>query len=189
MNQNTNQYQARAAIKTARAQIPTPQQQYTLNLGTQIYLDQNVHAIQAFEVKACEKYQTRIVSANFSNPDKTSMTINNYVNRITQGKISKLTDPGDVTNAVMLLVNALYFRGYWSHQFPKEKSHIGGFYLAPGQAVQVPFMATTEWYYYVESETLDSKIIRIPFKVTQHNLIFELFNLKMYFVYRERSFL
>ncbi|XP_065165118.1 uncharacterized protein [Atheta coriaria] len=178
VNQNTNQYQARAAIKTARAQIPTPQQQYTLNLGTQIYLDQNVHAIQAFEVKACEKYQTRIVSANFSNPDKTSMTINNYVNRITQGKISKLTDPGDVTNAVMLLVNALYFRGYWSHQFPKEKSHIGGFYLAPGQAVQVPFMATTEWYYYVESETLDSKIIRIPFKGKKFSMIIILPNAK-----------
>lgn len=66
----------------------------------------------------------------------------------------------------MLICNALYFKGSWRHQFSKSLTRSGGFYISPTEIVEVPLMETTDTFYFFESQDLDAKIIRLPYKVS-----------------------
>ena len=46
-------------------------------------------------------------------------------------------------NTVMLLINAIYFKGKWKSQFDKEKTVQGSFYKPDGVTIQVPMMKQT----------------------------------------------
>lgn len=73
---------------------------------------------------------------------------------------------GDLEDAIMIIANAIYFKGTWRHQFPKNNTAVGGFYVSPSEIVNVPYMTTTDAFYYFESNDLDAKILRLPYKVT-----------------------
>lgn len=69
----------------------------------------------------------------------------------------------------MLIANAVYFKGTWRHQFPKNDSFFGNFYLINDDdilTVIVPYMTNEEQFYYVESQNFDAKFLRLPYKVS-----------------------
>lgn len=71
----------------------------------------------------------------------------------------------NVKDSLLMVVNALYFKGFWDVQFPKSKTHSGGFYVSPDHTLSVQYMSTTGRYFYSDSKELDAKLLRIPFKV------------------------
>lgn len=71
----------------------------------------------------------------------------------------------ELDGALMILANAIYFKGTWRHQFPKNLTRPGGFYVATKEVVPVEYMMTSDTFYYIESRTLNSRILRLPYKV------------------------
>lgn len=74
----------------------------------------------------------------------------------------------ELKDTIMLIANAVYFKGAWRHQFPKNQSFIGNFYLIHDDdilTVSVPYMTTEQTFYYVETQNFDAKILRLPYKV------------------------
>lgn len=67
----------------------------------------------------------------------------------------------------MLITNAIYFKGTWRHKFPKNQTHMGGFYVSPNDIVYVPYMSTINNFFFHPSMDLDAKILRLPYKVNQ----------------------
>lgn len=88
-----------------------------------------------------------------------------WVNNITQGNIPRMIeDDSTIKDSLMLVVNALYFKGTWRHKyFLPENTHTGRFYTDGDKSVNVEFMHTTSRLYYSESPELDAKILRIPY--------------------------
>lgn len=69
-------------------------------------------------------------------------TINAWVKDATNGKITSIVD--DLSpDLVMLLVNAIYFKGDWREAFPKGATKVAPFTTARGATVQVPMMSRT----------------------------------------------
>jgi len=66
-------------------------------------------------------------------------TINKWANDNTNGKIPKVLDEIS-QDAVMFLMNALYFKGDWSYQFDKSKTSDRPFYPDNGSEVSVSTM-------------------------------------------------
>lgn len=66
---------------------------------------------------------------------------------------------------VMLLANAIYFKGIWRYPFPKNETCIGGFYPTPSIKIYLPYMVATNSFYFFESPALEAKILRLPYKV------------------------
>ncbi|XP_017772391.1 PREDICTED: uncharacterized protein LOC108559574 [Nicrophorus vespilloides] len=151
---------------------------YTLKLGTRVFLDEKIQPQQLFQAKACEKYRTKIEPTNFADAQRASNTINAWVDKLTMGRINKLVTPDDVNNAVMFIANAIYFKGFWYHQFPKNETKTGGFYLTPKNTIQVEYMANTDVYFFTHSKELDAKLIRIPYKGLKFSMIIMLPNAK-----------
>jgi serine protease inhibitor len=69
-----------------------------------------------------------------------SGTINAWVNDATAGRISTIVDPPIPDDMIMYLVNAIYFKGTWTHRFDPARTSAQPFFLEGGGTVQAPLM-------------------------------------------------
>ncbi len=81
---------------------------------------------------------------DFLNPS-TLQTINQWVNENTNSKIPKILDEIE-PNAVLFLINAIYFKGSWQTEFDPSDTRDGPFHLVDGSTKQVPMMSRTGQY-------------------------------------------
>jgi serpin B len=106
------------------------------------------------------KYFNALVSElNFNDPVSFEI-INNWVNQNTNGKIEKILDsiPPD---AVMYLINAIYFNGTWKFEFDKEETKVDEFNLLNGEKIDTDMMVQTNDFNYYINEDLQA--IELPY--------------------------
>jgi serine protease inhibitor len=81
-------------------------------------------------------------------------TINAWVDRSTNGRIEEIVPeriPGD---AVMYLINAIYFKGDWTERFDRDKTRDGTFTRADGSTKTIPMMTREGgFHYYADAES------------------------------------
>ncbi|KAL1492979.1 hypothetical protein ABEB36_011131 [Hypothenemus hampei] len=149
-----------------------PTNENRLSLSTKIFLDSEVKIKDVFAQKVRTLYGIDVESTNFSDTQTTSDKINKWASEFTMGEINRLTDPGDVQDMMLLLANAIYFKGVWRHQFLKNATFVSGFYNTPFSKIYIPYMTTTNKFYYFESQLLEAKILRMPYKNSQFSMFF-----------------
>ncbi|KAM3956464.1 serine protease inhibitor 2-like [Aphomia sociella] len=137
--------------------------EYILNLGSRIYLEQSIVPKQKFAAIAKDFYDTELKRTNFSETAVASKEINDWVTNVTHGRITNLVDHDDLASAVILILNTLFFKGSWRHQFSPNATKPGNFYVSPSEAKLVPMMKIKERFYYVETTKYDAKILRMPY--------------------------
>lgn len=71
----------------------------------------------------------------------------------------------DVARSVILLINTIYFNGYWSKPFAENDTTVREFSVSSKASVSVPFMTKTDDFFYSESSELEAKLLRLPYKV------------------------
>ncbi|XP_047350131.1 uncharacterized protein LOC124949306 [Vespa velutina] len=139
--------------------------QYELNIGTRIYVDTSISTRQRYAAIVETFYGVNLINANLSDTRSITEKVNSWVKNVTHGNIGKLIeDENNLKDSVMLVVNALFFKGTWRRQFFSSKNtYIGKFFTSTNNSVAVPFMSTINRFYYSESPELDAKILRIPY--------------------------
>ncbi|XP_045481195.1 uncharacterized protein LOC123685563 [Harmonia axyridis] len=157
---------------------PVERKEYVLNLGTRIFMDSSISPQPQFAERAKQNYQTDIKLLDFNNRTTSAFHINDWVSNITNRKIPSLVTEDELDKEIMLLVNALYFKGSWRHEFPKNRTEIGGFFVSKTDVVDVPLMRTTDKFFYFEATNLDAKILRLPYKGNKYAMFIVLPNSK-----------
>ncbi|XP_012528497.1 uncharacterized protein LOC105832254 [Monomorium pharaonis] len=145
--------------------LQTPSPTYTLNLGSRIYIDNNVLTRQRYAATVKSFYNTDVINANLSDTHAIATKVNSWVNNITNGHIEKMIDDEKgLKDSVMLVVNGLFFKGAWRRKyFSPENTRVSKFHINVNDSVDVPYMHTLGRFYYTESSRLDAKILRIPY--------------------------
>lgn len=89
-------------------------------------------------------------------------TVNAWVNEKTRGKIPTILRPENITpQTILVLVNAIYFKGLWEKPFPKAATAPQPFYLLDGSAKPHPMMSRSARFRYYEDAALQA--IRLPY--------------------------
>ncbi|XP_043481422.1 uncharacterized protein LOC122510672 [Leptopilina heterotoma] len=149
---------------------------YTLNVGTRIYVDSALQLRQRYSAIVKMFYSTDVVSANLTDTHAVADNINNWVNNITESNIQKIIeDESTLRDSVMVVVNALFFKGTWDrHPFSLKATRIGKFYSTETYSVDVPMMHSYARFYYSSSSEseLDAKILRIPYSGQKYAMYF-----------------
>jgi serpin B len=73
-------------------------------------------------------------------PLEDAQTVNCWVSEATHNKITSIVDQNSVSNTLLLLINAIYFKGMWQVPFDKSMTTMLPFYTLNGTACQVPLM-------------------------------------------------
>jgi len=87
-------------------------------------------------------------------------TINAWIEDATAGKITNMIGriPPDV---VMYLINAIYFKGEWTHRFSEDESRDEDFILETGGEKKVPMMHMEEEFRYARAAAYG--MLRLPY--------------------------
>ncbi|PWT89470.1 MAG: proteinase inhibitor I4 serpin [Acidobacteria bacterium] len=104
-------------------------------------------------------YGAEVSSLNFDDPGSVQM-INTWVKTKTRGKIDKIIDQIDAAS-VLFLINAVYFKGTWTHQFQADQTKNDTFTTASGTQKQVPFMHQQHSFRYYEEP--DFQAMSLPY--------------------------
>ena len=98
-------------------------------------------------------YGAAAQEVDFKAAEKARQTINAWVEKETRGKIQDLIPP-DVLDAmtVLVLTNAIYFKGAWAMPFDERGTEDAPFTLLSGEKVTVPMMRRTEEFGYLKGE-------------------------------------
>jgi serpin B len=110
-------------------------------------------------------YGAGLRELDFTTPDlaeKARGIINGWVEKKTKDKIKDLIGEGAVNDAVLVLTNAIYFKGYWQIQFDKKNTKDRDFNISSEKKVQVPMMYLKDDFKYWGDENL--QVIELPYK-------------------------
>ncbi len=104
-------------------------------------------------------YSSEVRGIDFSAPEAVG-TINGWIKDATRGKIKKMLDsiPED---AVMYLINAIYFKGNWTYPFDENVTADEDFFLIDGSTKKVPMMSQQEEFLYCRGDNFSG--IRLPY--------------------------
>ncbi|MBO1910244.1 serpin family protein, partial [Microvirga sp. 3-52] len=92
---------------------------------------------------------------------KSPEQINKWVKEATNDKIEKIVDSPLDADLVAVLINAIYFKGSWTHEFDKNETKSRPFHIRDGSVKIIPLMTMTEEFSYLENE--DFQAISLPY--------------------------
>jgi serpin B len=109
-----------------------------LALANAIWYKQGYQVYAPFKEIAQRYYRAEVAALDMGNPNSVNM-INNWIARQTNNLIRDMLD-NIPANAVMYLVNAIYFKADWTYNFPKANTKKEKFTLRGGQEIMVDMM-------------------------------------------------
>ena len=126
-----------------------------LTIANSLWARQGVPFKQDFLRRNTQFFSAEISTLDFNDPSASS-TINKWVETNTNGKIEKIVDDAIDPSMVLLLMNAIYFKGTWEREFDPLETREGPFHLATGDIKQVPMMRQQRWYPYYRGENFQA---------------------------------
>ncbi|XP_041648098.1 leukocyte elastase inhibitor-like [Cheilinus undulatus] len=148
------------------AELNNPDKEYTLSTANRLYGEQTLNFSQDYLDVLTEHYRAAVERVDFKqNAEGVRVNINDWVEKETNNKIKNLLAEGTVTRqTVLVLVNAIYFKGTWKQQFKKEKSYDGLFRINKNENKPVTMMSQTARFNYYDDKDLQVMVLEMPYK-------------------------
>lgn len=127
-----------AAYQTWLRVMPNLDPAVTARMANSIWYREGFPVRPPFLATCTDYYQSEVAALNFADPAAVS-TINNWVSSATEGRIQNMLD-NIPDNAVMYLINAIYFKGDWKTPYDPKNTFQAPFYRTDGATVQMDLM-------------------------------------------------
>jgi len=102
-------------------------------------------------------------------PKKAASQINQWVGQQTQGMIQHIADPRTLdASTSSVLVNAIYFQGFWSSKFKKRHTKPLPFYITRRTYVKAPMMYQEARFLYYYNRRM--KVLELPYKGDRYGM-------------------
>ena len=144
--------------------------QAQLNIVNDMWGQQGYGFLQAYRQRLLDA-GSKLHELDFTgNPEQARETINDYIEKQTQGRIENLMPHGSVTSIVrQVLTNAVYFKARWDNVFSPLATTPQSFTLPNGKVVEVPTMHQTCAFSYAENEQL--QILRMGYDRCAYEMV------------------
>ena len=139
----------------------------------------NYSVKRSFNDVATKSFASEAQTLDFSQKIESASTINQWVESNTNNKIKDLISSDSLgSDTRMVLVNAIYFKGFWTYQFNPKNTFKAPFYLNDQDTVEVDFMKTKNYFKYGSLPDLDATAIELPYKDSDITMLIILPNTK-----------
>ncbi|XP_066945268.1 LOW QUALITY PROTEIN: leukocyte elastase inhibitor-like [Macrobrachium rosenbergii] len=100
---------------------------------------------------------------NFYDAKNAAGAMNAFVKETTRGLISNIVTEDMVAEANMVLINAVYFKGFWKQEFKKSNTNKKDFFVAPSNKISIDMMSQVSDFKYGESRQLGARVLELPY--------------------------
>src|SRR5438477_9714719 len=116
-----------------------------LNIANSLWCQQGYSFLPDFLMLTRDFYRAEARIVDFvRNSEAARREINSWVANATQDKIQDLLHEGDLKpNTLLVLCNAVYFKGKWIHRFDAKATQPAPFFITSDRQVQTPLMSQT----------------------------------------------
>jgi serine protease inhibitor len=139
-----------------------------LAIANAIWYKQEYQVQPPFKQTARDYYKAEIAGLDMLNPNSVNI-INNWIAQQTNNLIRDMLDKIP-SNAVMYLVNAIYFKADWKYQFDASKTKKEPFYPSPGNSVQVDMMDLYQRATFRSYFGQNYRYFEIPYSTGQYSM-------------------
>jgi len=138
-----------------------------MSIANSIWYKQTFKVEQDFIDINQNYFYAEVSPLDFNDPDAVT-TINNWVGNKTNDKITEILDaiPAD---AVMYLINAIYFKGIWKYEFDESDTEEKPFYLSDGTTKDVPMMVQEGTFNYFSNDILQA--VEMPYGAGNYSMV------------------
>lgn len=137
---------------------------YQLGVADALWAEKDFTFLDAFLNLTATDYGAGFQRVDFKTaPEAARATIDKWVARKTEDKITQLIGPGVLTPSTRLvLTNAIYFKGAWQTPFNKQATKVEDFQLSATTSVKAPLMHLTGRFNYFDGGTFQA--VELPYK-------------------------
>jgi serpin B len=123
-----------------------------LSVANGVWKQQGHPFLPAFLEVARQQYQANVKEADFvTGAEAAREEINRWVAQETKEKIQQVLPPGSLNDiTLMVLANAIYFKGAWAQPFEESESSVLPFYISRGRQVDALLMHQVKEVRYAE---------------------------------------
>ena len=122
--------------------LPTLDDVTTVNIANSLWVKNEFPVLEDFIAVNRQFFDATTDNVDMADP-ATADLINQWAADHTNNLIKHVVDPTDISNCVMLLANALYFKSTWSTPFEESVTRDAEFYPLTSSVTKVPTMRGT----------------------------------------------
>ncbi|XP_068084204.1 leukocyte elastase inhibitor isoform X1 [Anabrus simplex] len=138
----------------------------TLEIANKIYIEKTFNVKDEFRQSTATYFQSDAEAVDIkTDAENVRIAVNDWAAGKTHDKIKDLLAPGTLTaDVVMVLLNAIYFKGLWKTPFDKDFTYNRNFYLDNGSSKSVPMMNLNKYFPYAELYEENLRALKLPYQ-------------------------
>ena len=146
-------------------------QDYQLMMANALWLQKDYRFLPAYLKQVESDYDAAFERVDFIKETEASrQKINQWIEDKTNNKIKELLQKGALNEQTRLvLTNAIYFKGDWARQFPKDNTKETPFYINKSDTIHVPMMYHKERFKFADRG--DVLLLELPYKGKSLNML------------------
>uniref|UniRef100_A0ABI0NMA9 Serpin domain-containing protein n=1 Tax=Bos taurus TaxID=9913 RepID=A0ABI0NMA9_BOVIN len=146
---------------------------YELSVANRLYGEKEFRFLQVSFLVCHKFYLASVESADFKNAaEESRKMINSWVESQTNERIKDLFPKDSLdSSTVLVLVNAVYFKGQWNQKFKEENTVEEKFWLNKDESKPVQMMKQTNSFNFMSLEDVQAKILEIPYKGSELSMM------------------
>ncbi|XP_069767269.1 heparin cofactor 2-like [Narcine bancroftii] len=141
----------------------------TLKDFSGVYIKEGLRIRETFQEGLRRYYGAHAQSVDFSGPQLVAK-LNQLVSRATKGKLQDVVGEID-PQTVMLIFQAVHFKGLWEHKFIKSKTTMLHFHTSRTEVVKVPMMYIRTTFLAATDHTHECDIVSLPYSANASMLV------------------
>ncbi|XP_058069315.1 serpin-ZX-like [Magnolia sinica] len=146
-----------------------------LSFANSVWIEQSFSLKPAFRDIVNSIYKAEARAVNFRmKGDEAIKEVNTWAENVTHGLITEILPSGPTyESTVLVLANALYFKGAWNEKFNASETIQREFYLLDGNSVQVDFMTSKMKQFVCSFDGF--KVLKLPYQRGQDKRQFAMY--------------
>ncbi|XP_069752957.1 serpin I2-like [Narcine bancroftii] len=157
--------------------ISTGCEKYKLKLANAAFIQHGYRLSQQYLQNNQDFFDNTVKTVNFQDFVSTANIINTWVANQTNGKVKNLVSSHSFSSLTkFVLVNAIYFKGTWSHTFNAKNTRLMEFVKQDGSVVEIPMMyqqMTCQFGYFTAGE-IKYQVVELPYSGDEASIIMAL---------------
>ena len=139
----------------------------TLEIANSLWQRTGFTVYDSYKSRIATYFDGEVSELDFGSPNALE-TINSWIENKTHGKVQDMLDYIP-SNAVLYLINAIYFKGDWKYIFDEKNTADNNFYKIDGEPVSVPFMKQSTAVKYVSNDQFS--MISLPYADSSYTML------------------
>ncbi len=153
-------------LKLIEEMIPVDER-VIMEIANSAWVEEKFTPKQTYMDALVKWYLAEVKKIDVTDPGAVGM-INAWIEDKTHDKIQNMVSSLP-DNLAMLLVNAVYFKGKWKHQFDKDDTHDRSFYVTPDAPVDVPMMYQKQNFALAGTE--NATLVELPYGQGNYSMV------------------